>query len=344
MEVLADMMTDVLNGSLLDERRRRTRNRWLFVLKIAISFGLLGLILYFVDYLEFVDVLASMNPWYMLALIALINVDRVLMAYKWSPLLGVFSIRIPLIYLIRVYSVAPLAGMAMPSSIGGDLFRIYSLSRYKVNKSAVMASMIVERGIGVAAILVPVGLSVVVAIFLLRNEFAEFNGVIWTAAIGVLLAAVATWSVYRVSRRGIDRIIEKISKYPLLGKFAGVYLMLKKFEGQSRTIAFVFALTVVEQMLPLVTYFLIVRALGVDVSILEIIAIVPVIVLALRLPISIDGIGVQEGLIVGLFALAGVSAAEALLMSVSARVITVVAAAPWTIYYIIGRHDLETIA
>ena len=64
-----------------------------------------------------------------------------------------------------------------------------------------------------------------------------------------------------------------------------------------------FGLTFLAQLVPVATGFLLFRALGIQVSTLELLAIIPLIILAIRLPISFDGIGIQEGLYVGLFAL-----------------------------------------
>ena len=46
------------------------------------------------------------------------------------------------------------------------------------------------------------------------------------------------------------------------------------------------------------------------------------------------GIGIQEGLYVGLFGLAGVSVAEALLISAVVRAIILVSAMPWGVHYL----------
>ena len=49
--------------------------------------------------------------------------------------------------------------------------------------------------------------------------------------------------------------------------------------------------------------FLLAQALHIDVSLVELVAIIPLIVLIVRLPLSIQGFGVQEGLYVALFSL-----------------------------------------
>jgi uncharacterized membrane protein YbhN (UPF0104 family) len=83
--------------------------------------------------------------------IVLFYSDRGLMAYKWGLLLHRFNIRVPLFTLTQIYLAAFTIGALLPTAIGGDLFRLYSLSRYKINVEAVIASIFyrtVHRSVG----------------------------------------------------------------------------------------------------------------------------------------------------------------------------------------------------
>jgi uncharacterized membrane protein YbhN (UPF0104 family) len=187
--------------------------------------------------------------------------------------------------------------------------------------------------------LVPTAISVVVGIYLFREQLKQFDGIIGTALIAVVVIAVAGWFAFGLRGRRVDELTQKFSKIPVLGKLVGVYHLFKEYRNHRGTLIKVFGLSVVEQMAPILGHAILVLALGIDVSMWALVAIIPIIVLAARLPVSFDGIGVQEGLFVGLFALAGVSAAEALLMSISARVIIILSALPWAIQYLIVKHN-----
>jgi hypothetical protein len=69
------------------------------------------------------------------------------------------------------------------------------------------------------------------------------------------------------------------------------------------------------------------------------VAIVPLIVLAIRIPVSFEGIGIQEGLYVMLLAMVGVSSAEALVLSTATRVMGVLCSLPWGLHYIFRGHE-----
>jgi len=85
--------------------------------------GLIALVLIVVDFQNLVRVLTGLNPWYLIASAALIQLDRVLMAYKWNLLLVRLDVRVPLFVLVRAYLAAPLFQVILPSTVGTDLFR-----------------------------------------------------------------------------------------------------------------------------------------------------------------------------------------------------------------------------
>ena len=55
---------------------------------------------------------------------------------------------------------------------------------------------------------------------------------------------------------------------------------------------------------------------------------IPIVIFIVRIPISLDGLGIQEGLYVALFAYAGLSASESFLLSLVGRVVTLVGMLP----------------
>lgn len=311
------------------------------LVKALASIGILCAVLYFIDFGEAKDILLTAHPWYMLALIAIFFIDRALMAFKWDPLLRVLDIKVPLIRLTAIYFIAPLTGLVMPSTVGGDIFRIYALSRFKVNKSSALASIVVEKFLALAAMLVPAGLSFALAIYFFRSELAEISAFLWTIAIGGLIAAVAAFILWTANRRGVGRLAKLANKLPLIRRLDGTFTAFRQYRKHPKVLAYVLALSVIEQMVPMAVTYLIFMTLGIDVLLLQLFIMVPIIALAIRLPISFGGLGVQEALYVGLFALAGVSPAEAVLASLSVRVLENLTALPWAIHYLIVRPKDE---
>src|SRR5262249_19405295 len=118
-----------------------------------------------------------------------------------------------------------------------------------------------------------------------------------------------------------------------------VYMALCAYRNHSHTIAAVSAWSFLEQLAPIIAITLIARALHINVSLGDMVILVPIIILVTRLPISFGGLGVQEGLFVALFGLVGVSASEAFLLSAVGRILPILCALPWGIHYIVSTSQ-----
>jgi glycosyltransferase 2 family protein len=322
---------------MLSRFRAKIGRRQRFFLKLALGLGLIVVVLSFVDFGEMVDVLVRINSSFIILIIALIYADRALMAYKWNPLLHTVGVRAPLGLLFRLYVVAPFAGMLLPASIGSDLFRAYGLSRYGFNVKAVFASILVERALGFISLMVLVLTSVGLASYLLREELTHFSALRWILGTGACLVTGMVAFYYLVGGQR-DGWTLRISTLPIVRQFHQVYLLTQQYRGRLDTLGLVWAWTCLEQLVPIAMTFLIARSLSVDISILELAVMVPIIVLAIRLPISPGGIGIQEGLSVALFSLVGVSPAEALLMNALGRVLHLLTQLPWAVHYIFSSN------
>lgn len=310
------------------------RKRWKTFLKLAIGLAIVGLLLWFADFDELVDTALHANPWYLVVAAALAYLDRWLMAYKWNLLLRAINIRVPLSAVLRAYMVSPLAQVVLPSTIGADIFRVYCLARYRVNIQGVLASMIMERVIGFVAIILLVLISSGVAFYVLRDSWSSLVqlgwGVMATAAIGggILLAG------YFGARSLLSRLAARLSNSSMVARFHKILVLSGEYRDQRWTVVRNFGWTFIEQLIPIIMVYFVVKALNIDASILELLAIIPLTVLALRMPISIDGIGVQEGLYVVLFGFIGVSPSEALLLSAAKRAVQLLCALPWAVHYL----------
>lgn len=324
-------------------KRYYTRREVRAFLKLLLVLALLGVIFYLVDFKLLVDTVLNLNPLYLIPVIALIYIERVIAVYKWVPLLRKASVPINIPLLFRTYLVSTLVGMIFPTSIGSDLFRVYSLVRNGADGKAVFASIVAERVIAFVGMLLFVLLSLGIGFYFLRNNFEYFGQV--ALLLGVAAAIAVGFIAITMGRFRIiaDKMAWKLARYPGVGKLHRIYTIYSDYRNHRRTLALVFAWTLLQQLPPILANFFLARAFNIDATFLELVAIIPMIILGLRLPISFNGLGVQEGLYVGLFLLIGVSPTEALLISAAARALYMASALPWGIHYIIkegGRRGL----
>src|SRR5262249_4028455 len=105
------------------------------------------------------DVLAAMAgaDWRPVAIpVALVLVHRTLLACRWLRLLCIIdrADRPPLAETMRIFFVSTFVGTFLPASIGADAVRAYGMTRLNVRGRDAVASVFMDRMLGVASILV----------------------------------------------------------------------------------------------------------------------------------------------------------------------------------------------
>ena len=103
----------------------------------------------------------------------------------------------------------------------------------------------------------------------------------------------------------------------------------RQLGAERETLGFFSALTLIEQFLPVITAWLLLKGMGVEVHAVLLFCALLLSVLAARLPVSIDGLGVYEGVLAALLSLGGVPPAYALTTALIARALQIIVCLPW---------------
>jgi uncharacterized protein (TIRG00374 family) len=253
------------------------------------------------------------------------------MAYKWGLLLHVQAIRLPLWLNASIYSAATMVGTILPSTVGADAMRVLWLSRRKHDTTGVASSIFVERlaGFAVSSVLASLGaaylifqtglssplsralgLAVILSVALLGLLLMSFNGT-FSKKLGRLVKAYAPSKVFGV----LQRLNEANAAYRHAGGALLVFVLL----------------TFVEQILNFGMNYVLARALGIEVEPTAFLAALAVTFLIIRIPITIDAIGVFEGTLFVLLLSAGLQTADVVALGVVGRILNIASFLPGAI-------------
>ena len=312
-------------------------------LKVAVSALLIGVIVWMLGGIREVGAqILRINPLYIIPIVALILIDRGLMAYKWGLLLRGRGIRLPFLRAMMVYCASAIWGLFLPTTVGSDAIRAYSTSRTGIDPKEVVASIIVERFIGFLSALVLAVLSLILLTHL--GYLGDRVIFAWLLGGGMLLGAVFLF-VVSVSETAFllfhDKVLHGIKHRPIAQKLREFHDTYRSFAADRRNLTTFFGLTFAEQLLPILDTWLVARGMGIEVGVLYFAAALPLALLISRLPISIDGIGVFEGMFIVLMSLAGLSAAQAVAIAVVSRILGTITYIPWWIAYSISSRKLR---
>lgn len=288
------------------------------------------LLIYVADIRLVLQTLARCDPfWVSLALLAFL-LDRVLMSYKWGLLLAIRGYSISLVQRLMVYCSAMMWGLALPSTVGADGIRVMLVRRFGVRVDDTLATILVERGIGfIVALLTSVASLIILRTMLPQDSMYDYALAFGVAgllfAIFVMVFSFTSHALNSVLRLVPQRFLES-KAVRMLSRLHEAYVSLA---SDRRRITAFSALTLVEHIMVIICYALVAKALQVQFNPVFVFAAVPLAILVSRLPISLDGIGVYEGIFVAIMALGGVRPADALAVSLAARALQIVVWLPW---------------
>ena len=289
-------------------------------LKIAVAAALLALVLWQVDWPGFAALLARLEPGWLLAGVALTALDRLFMAAKWAYLLRGLGVPVRLGEALAQYLFGSFVSLATQWQLSGDLARAAGLARRLGQGQKVAASVIVEKLAGFAAVsLLSLGS---LALLVARYDLGEWRPAVVAA---VLLAAAASGlpflALARRVRSPLARAAGRLPGEPVRRLAAKLFAAMDELDGLGRVAAPFLAMTVAEQLVPLANLWLFARAFDVGLGVVPIAATMPIIQLFSRLPISIEAVGVREGLYLVLLGFVGLSTAESFAISLVGRVV-----------------------
>jgi len=251
--------------------------------------------------------------WGWLALsFSLHGLGLLISAYRWQILARAQGDHVPLMFLTKSYLVGTFFNNFLPTRFGGDIVRIWDGSRYSKSLVKSSAIVVVERMTGIIVLFV-----FALAASLLRLDMARRLPVIWGALL-VGLAGLATLIIFFLPIFG--RWLQRFPPRGLLGKVAQkagafrttVLSFREKRSDFGRATAWAFLL----QLNVILYYFLIGKALRLDIALLDYFIFIPIVLLIQIIPVTINGLGLREGAYIEIFKFYGIRPETALSFSI----------------------------
>jgi uncharacterized protein (TIRG00374 family) len=311
-----------------------------YLLRLLVSATLLAVLLTVFARAEGVwAALTSLTPGFALLALGAFTLDRILMAFKWTRLLVARGHRIPLADATAIYCTAMTIGTVLPSTVGSDVIRGVLTSRYGVAARDVISSIVIERLLGFLTVLVLAlaGLLAVRFSGLVDSRYDDFlvAAVIATAAgVAIVLALL--------DRRFVAAILERLPRRLREGRFGFRLRRLleayRELAGARRTLQAFTVLTLLEQLLTLALMLILAAGMGITIGLLMLLAAMPLALLAARLPITLDGIGVYEATFAALMSLAGIAPEESVALAIAGRAVQLVGCVPWVLFYVVSSR------
>jgi len=275
-------------GKAAQGRRRRIL---VLMMKFSVSASLIIYVLAQSDLTKMINTLWGANFAFLLPTSILLYLIGIwIVAERTKITLGTQEIRSSLWFLVILHLKASFLTIFLPGTLGGDVYRAYSLTKQTNRRFVSLSSILVERFIGVIALLLlSLGslfyLSLVVEIEIVPSLKAPILIVLAVSLAGTISLAM-------------------IMRSKVLGKIALPFSWWKKtrekLETMSqylscwRTVLRILFLSLLLHFTIVLSTYVVGEALDYSLSFYVLCGTVPLVALATMIPFSINGFGVQE--------------------------------------------------
>jgi uncharacterized protein (TIRG00374 family) len=296
---------------------------WQLLLKIIVSTVIIIILIYKIDINCLWRLFKIFNWQYGVLAVASLWVSLWLITIRWQLVLqNFFKQKNQIIYLLKLVNIGFFFNQGLPSTVGGDFYRVWTITKSGLNRQVAIVSVVNDRLLGLVATLM----------------WCFFGGISqWNYLKNTALASVTILTM--VMFAGVISVILTFYKIPLSNK----YKLITKCKNFSQDLAKIWCKTTIIKMLfvallsmffSMLPFYLIALGLGVKLSIVQTLLIVPLVFLAGALPISFAGWGVREGILVFALTFYGVPTEQSLAIAIVFGLAQLIAAIPGFFWYL----------
>src|ERR1043165_1471331 len=245
---------------------------WKFLLRLSVGVALVWFLLnkHELNLRMVVSHISDMHLWALLCALAIDLAGQTLCAWRWGMLSTMGGRPVRFRDVLPVYFSGMFFNMCLPTSIGGDVFRVVGLGRKTGSKTAAFASVFMDRNVGLAALLVIGLIGSIVAqtpvratLFKVPYEFPVWPFFV-ALTFGFILANIALFN--ECSYRFVTRMFERLPLSFVNRKVKPLHDALGSFHLPLASYAVSFLLSIVYQLSEVALLWLLAYALHIELS------------------------------------------------------------------------------
>ncbi len=282
----------------------------LFVAKLGITVGLFAYLLGRIDFAPVLVQLQTMSLFAALAGIALLLMQLGLLALRWHLINEIVEAPMCVGQIVRLTAIGHFFNQVLPSGFAGDGVRAWMAGRDGVHVGALVRAIICDRVVGLLVLALMVSATFAAVPSVTLGELPSRSSP-WLITLPSLLGLVS----FFLLGAPIAALFTKHPRTRSIGKLTeDLHRVL--FQAGARSMLVV-ALALAVQLLNVAAVFCCAAGMRIDLGVAAALVLVPTVMLVSMMPISVAGWGVREGAMIFGLGLVGITAANALAVSVA---------------------------
>jgi uncharacterized protein (TIRG00374 family) len=293
------------------------------LLKILLSGALLFYLLWKAQLHAIFQIIRAADLRYYLLAIAIYIAAQPIRTMRWWLLLKEKQISVAPARLLVLCFIGTFFSGFLPTIVGGDVIRGYYVFKESNAHDVSFASILVERLCGLVIVMITGG---VAGLYFLITQGP--SPLITICLCGSCLGFVLMCGIfYPPVFRMLSRPLGLLRNWNIAEKIAEIYQAVLSYKGHAAALAWCSALSLAYELVIILIHYLMAQALGWGIPGTLFFLAVPVITIVSMFPLSVGGLGVREGAMVIFFSQYGVSAANAISLSLLSYSVSLIAGA-----------------
>ncbi|ABQ92746.1 lysylphosphatidylglycerol synthase transmembrane domain-containing protein [Roseiflexus sp. RS-1] len=282
------------------------------ILRVLFTIFLFVLLINQVDFSEKDDLLIQISPiWMVLAI--LMNIFALLtIVWRWKVIINGMGVHKSFLDLFYINLVSTFFGMFLPSSVGGDVSKMIMVAENTLNREAAASSVLIDRMIGMIITTV-IG---IVSLFFLSS--LRDNRIIMGSLV-VTLLIISFFIFLILNRRAFEKMISFIPlsiRKRFGGSISKIDQSIARLQGDPKILILASIISMLRQIAICVSFFCAGKSFGINAEMAVYFVVIPIVMAVIVLPISINGLGLQDNTMIFLLGMAGIGSVEALFLSI----------------------------
>lgn len=288
----------------------------LLAVKILVSFGLLFYLLSNVELADIRSNLSNADPLFLAFALLTPYVGFFVTSLRWKGLLAEQGVHARQSVLFRSCMTAVFFNQLLPSTIGGDVVRIYDSWKAGASRAVAVSTIFIDRILGLTALAV-----FAVAGLALMNSHLDELRLLPLAVVGVAFCLMGSVLMVFSPVKALLELARKVyraSPGPISKFFGKLDDAVDVYRGKHLVLVRAMALSLVLQLNVILMHYLLGRAIGITPTFYDYFYVVPIALFVMLIPLTINGIGLREGMFVYMLAGLGVAKDDAITLSLLA--------------------------
>lgn len=288
------------------------KNYLTFIAKALVSIALIWYLLSQTEFTAVYTSLISANLFWLIIAFITLFIGKILTSYRWQILLEAQNIKISLRFLLASVFVGQFFNSFLPTTVGGDVMRAYDTATESKESTKSIMSVFTDRLIGIFSL-------VFLAVIALIVGYLSGEDVGFYVLPVLLIFFICTFSMVLLFNEKLfsllDRLLRSLRLLKVAGKLNDINKSIALLKTKPRILFIAFMASILLQINVILYYYFIGVSLDLGVSLLYFSMIVPIALVVLLVPFSINGIGIREGIFVFLLTELGVLPKDAIALS-----------------------------